>query len=202
MKKLITLLLIFIICISLCACDGGSNTLAIGETATTDLWEIQVNSVDYGIKLSDVVNSADRYLPNEKGSIVSSNGHSFITISYSIKNLDRASQNIPNFKQKIKYKTSTVKPEKSAYYGEMYIPNGKFVPGTTVQQTSRSNGYGDLKELSGEETTLGRFYVDIPIEETLNDNVKIYFTIPNSKGKDKQFAYEIKPNEMNLNESK
>ena len=44
--------------------------------------------------------------------------------------------------------------------------------------------------------------MDIPIEETLNDNVTIYFTIPNSKGKDEQFTYEIKPSEMNLNESK
>ena len=207
-KRAIAAVICGVLVLSLAACGGGGGEkLSIQSIAATDLWELQLNRVDYGTKLNAAINSEDKFLPNEKGSTISSKGHSFITVSYTIKNLDRTGHKIPSFNQEIKYKTATVKPSLNgssnydsnpAYYGTIYIPNGTLVPGTTVNRTDAAKGYGDDSELSGEKTRLGRFYVDIPFEESLSENVEIYFSLPDLNGKITKFTYTINPNEMNL----
>ena len=63
MKRTIALILALVMCLSLCACGGGTETtnkkentkVAIGETASTDLFECTLTRAEFSPRLANVM---------------------------------------------------------------------------------------------------------------------------------------------------
>ena len=88
MKKVLSLLLALVMCLSLCACGGdasgggiggGTTTYKIYDTASTDAVEVKLKSVSY----------EDEYYIKGKSDAVPANGYTFVVIEFSVKNIGK-----------------------------------------------------------------------------------------------------------------
>ena len=62
MKKVLSLILALVLCLSLCACGSSSKTYLIGETVSTDIFSFTLDAAALTIALNNVTND-DYYLP-------------------------------------------------------------------------------------------------------------------------------------------
>ena len=79
MKKALSLILALVMCLSLCACGSGSETIYnIGDTVKTDMVEIQLTKVVY-----------DYQYPSPYEFLHPPAGKAFIQVSFNIKNIGK-----------------------------------------------------------------------------------------------------------------
>ncbi len=90
MKKIFALLLALTMTVSLCACGGkDEEKLHLWETASTDVIDFSIDEADFAIYASPL---SDSYLAptEEKSSFAAPTGKTIVSISFTIKNKDRA----------------------------------------------------------------------------------------------------------------
>lgn len=104
MKKFIALILALVLCLSLCACGGGNNTpetteatepsivkFAVGETASTEVIEFTLDSVEFADHLS--LTPGDEYLTpiaaDASGGLIPNEGKIFACFSFTVKNIGK-----------------------------------------------------------------------------------------------------------------
>lgn len=173
MKKMIALLMALLVCLSLCACGGGNSVsettepteatepsivkFAVGETASTEVIEFTLNSVEFADHLS--LTPGDEYLTpisaDASGGLIPNDGKIFVCFSFTVKNIG-----------KVKLGT-TAYNTLSLVYSDGYTfevdPYNTFVrTDDNFYLLQRMNGLLSLDVLSDAQTYRG--YIQVPTE--------------------------------------
>lgn len=222
-KKLAALLLTAALALSLAACDDGSessspgapsaDTYKLGDTVSTDIFEFTLDTAELAIALDNGKrdldgNIKDTYMmPKEydasndsNNPFVASKGHTFVSITYTVSNLDRAFVNFNDAEEhlfSIEYNGTKYTPDivNGLYrvYSESYLMDDSGTIETiepNVWHEFDLNYYSVGLEVGDTETR--RFYVDIPTDvESLTDDFSVIISIPNSDGTKTEFTYLI-----------
>lgn len=202
MKKILSLFLVLVVLLSLCACNRNisSSSYSVGDSVETDILKLTLENAQFAIKLnatsygtyeqiqsgntniSDEYFTADEYNPSTDAgkAYVASKGHTYIVIECKVENLDRASVDLGERFLNVDYNNKKYKNLELTY------------------GCNSTNGYewkkynsSNILLLAG-ETEYFRAYVDIPVDvESLEDEFELTFYIPNSKGKTEGFKYRV-----------
>ena len=161
----------------------------LGDTVSTDIFEFTLDRADLAIALVNTIGD-NGFLPKEydattdsRNPYVAAKGHTLVAITYTAKNLDRASVEVdggsnPTF--------ITVEYDNQTYNSET-IYGYSSVNGWDWEQDPSTN----TLLLAGEHETR-RCYLDIPVEtEDLSDTFSLIFSIPNSEGKTEDFIFVV-----------
>ena len=111
MKKALSLLLALVMCLSLCACGGGSNTpdtpkateppetyYHIGDTVSTNLFSFTLDAATLAIALENThgenFGNPKEYNPQEDNGnpYVAPTGHTYAAFTYTVENISRSSE--------------------------------------------------------------------------------------------------------------
>ena len=203
-KKILFLLLMSMTCSMLFACGskdtqketGKQNeeaeeteTYALGQTVSTDIFELTLNKADLTIALENRIGN-EYFIPKEydaaddaKNPYVASKGHTLAAFTYTAANLDRGSVNVdesfnPTF--------LTIEYNGETYHSDT-IYGARSTDGLNWERNNSSNVL-----LLASDSAMYRAYVDIPIEiENLSDTFTMIFSLPNSDGTTTDFTYTI-----------
>ncbi len=181
--------------------DAPEKLYNVGETVSTDIMEYTLDSAEYAIALSNWQD--ENYLmPKEYDSVqdaqnphVAPIGHTYLVLTYTVKNLDRASREF-NKKRSIEFNGEFIEyahGEHGAYLSNqdhLARQNGKqFTNKANEWHTGVSN---DLKLFAGEIMSI-RSFIDVPADEKeLSDGVKVTIQLADSKGEITYFTYLVK----------
>ena len=84
MKKAISLLLVFVLCLSLCACSNATGTTELGEMVSTDILELTIH--DAALSYYATADAA----PTDNSSVyVASKGSTLVCLEFTLTNTDR-----------------------------------------------------------------------------------------------------------------
>ena len=109
MKRIMSLVLLLVLCLSLCACGGGNDTpetteaptettqaptepvikLALGETASTDLAEFTLENSTFTYYVSNVSTNYVEPTDEPNDLFAASIGHCYVSVTFTITNKDR-----------------------------------------------------------------------------------------------------------------
>lgn len=204
MKKLISLLLVVVTCLSFAACgsSGGNGTVyKLGETVSTDIFEFTLNAAEFTIALNSV-NDDNLFTPKEYDAQEDSNnpfvapvGHTYAAFSYTVKNLNRASSEFHSGSfATVKYDSKKYEAMKDGaffqYEDELYQDTDGNLK-TKKAGEWYSNSSSNLLLMPDEkETRRARVEIETEIKD-LTADVEITFKIPNSEGKNEEFTYIV-----------
>lgn len=185
MKKIISLLLVTMMCVSLCACGNSSGSSAekyvIGDSVETVTAKLKLNNATFAIALNN--KSGDDYLePKEytaEDSInpyVANDGAVLVYYDVTLSAIGRSDIDIANSKiATVKYDGKTYKPES----GSDYSGNSKGSTNVLIRS-------GKTQRVKG--------YFEIPINAELNDSFEITFLLPNGTDKVEKFTFTVDGN--------
>lgn len=181
MKKTISLLLALVLCLSLCACDGGSSkeTYHLGDTVSTDIFEFSLDEATFAYALNNT-KGENFFAPKEydatndkSNPYVADTGETFIAVKYTVTNIGR----------------TTTQLYKGGLFTAKY--DGKTYPVIGVLTLNASDKSDNVLVEAG-ETETNRGYAEIGVDvENLTDGFTITVQIPNSQGKTEKFTYII-----------
>ena len=223
MKKLAALLLTAALSLSLAACgdgsetaspgDHGNDTYKLGDTVSTDIFEFTLDTAELAIALDNGMrdldgNIKDTYMmPKEYDAsndsdnpFVASKGHTFVSITYTVSNLDRTFINFNDAEEhlfSIEYNGTKYTPDIVDGLYRVY-KEAQIMDDSGTIETIEPNVWHDFDlnyygvGLMAGDTETRRFYVDIPTDvESLTDDFSVIISIPNSDGAKTEFTYLI-----------
>lgn len=183
MKKVFSLFLALVMCLTLVACGGGNakETYHLGDTVSTDIFEFTLDEAAFAYALNNL--KGDNYFaPKEYNAATDKNnpyvaetGETLVAVKYTVKNNGRTSEEL--------YKGGffTVK-----YDGKAYPP----VPIGVL--TLHASNKADSVLVGAGDTETHRAYAEIGVDvKDLSDGFTITVQIPNSDGKTEKFTYTI-----------
>lgn len=203
MKKIIALFLTFVMLFSLAACSGISSKTyhKLGETVSTDIFEFTLDAAEFAIALNNV-NNDDYFTPKEynpeydaNNPFVASTGHTFAAFTFTVKNLNRTSDELYNSTfATVKYDG---KNHRAFKQGAFYLYEGKYILDEYGNKRTQEAGewHSDpssnfLLDAGAKESR--RAYIDVAADvKDLTDDIEITFEIPNSEGKKVKFTYLV-----------
>ncbi len=208
MKKVISLLLALVMCLSLCACgetweekDEKEEKLAVGNTASTDLAEFTLENAQFTYYVDGTTKDGNFLAPTDdpdKSFYTASLGHCYVSLTFTLTSKDRGNHISfagtfadwdPNFEV--------------AYSGESYPVRGfdsrdndgsdYFSLGSSVVIGNEYEMYFAMSYLldAGETVTIRTFGVVAFDPENLTDGFELSVDVPNSKGEYETFTYTI-----------
>lgn len=202
MKKLTAFILLFVLCLSFASCGGAKDEARkLGETASTDICELQLNYAQFTTALSNK-NDDEYFTPKEydastdsQNPYVASTGKTYVAYSYTITNLDRSSLDIKLEKiASVKYnKKNTNKSDPGAYY--LYSDNMIMDASGKVTTEAKGKWYKNdssnmILNASEKRTVRAAILIDANVTD-LNETVEITFSLPNSDGKREKFTFTV-----------
>ena len=198
---IIAVLLILTLLVGLIIIIKGRNSfndskkiMGLGDVAETDVSRLTLVHSQLCIALNNATSETEMFKPKEYDSTkdlqnpyVASKGHTLVSFTIKIENLDRGSLNLagnfnPDFTQ-VKYN------EKK--YNSKAIIKAKSKDNITWEKYNSDN----ILLLAG-ETYYYRGYIDIETDANLEDVFEISFYLPNSKGKTEKFDFNITKNDL------
>ena len=209
-SKLLAIILALTTLLTLAACGGKSSTetYKLGDTVSTDIFEFTLSVAEYTVALENT--NGDTYFTakeydaedDKDNPYVAPTGHTYVAFSYTVKNLDRASNEFHNGSfATVKYdgkKYSTI--EEGAYfrYEDSTVLNSSGTPKTEYIGWYKNPSRNFLL-LTGEKITR-RAYIDIDANITdLTESVEIIVEVPTSEGKTESFTYVVTEEDRNNN---
>ena len=217
-RRILSVLPLLLICTAfvllLTSCGGGAvnnNTVQpepekhkVGEKVSTDLVELTPNSMQFAYALYDTgyvpsvedpIMMPKTYDPEEdkNNRYVAPKGSVIVAIDMTVTNLDRTELELD---KQFQYEFATVEYDGKAYpfdkkkfenveYGHIK----KFKYGTNERNELVGNN-SDLRIKAAETETIRTYYV-LPFEpKSLDDSMKVTFTLPKSDGSKESFVYE------------
>ena len=163
MKKILSLLLALVLCLSLCACGGETSkeTYHLGDTVSTDIFEFTLNEATFAYALNNV-KGENFFAPKEYNATndkdnpyVADTGKTFIAITYTITNTGR----------------TTTQFYKGGFFTAKY--NGKTYPAIGVLTLNASNKSDNVLVEAG-ATESNRAYAEISVDvENLTDAFRV-----------------------------
>ena len=182
MKKVISLLLALVMCLSLVACGGSAKeTYHLGDTVSTDIFDFTLDEAAFAYALNNTKGEnyfAPKEYDAEKDSdnpYVAPTGKTMIAITYTVTNTGRTTS------QLYKGGLFTAKYDGKAYPS---VPIGVL----TLNASDKSDNV--LVEAGASETNRGYAEIDVDVAN-LTDSFTITVQIPNSSGKTEKFTYSI-----------
>ena len=200
MKKLFSLLLVFAMILSLCACGGSSeNVLHLWETASTDVVDFSIDDAKFTVYASATHN--DTYLaPTDTKTVYGApTGKSIVVISFTVSNKDRAATMsvgspfgssddiILKLDWKIKYNGKEYKINGLKDGGFDMSPS-VIINRHTQEATEEIDTLNQLLFAGRSESYRVAGIVDFE-PESLDDTLEIQVSIPDSKGKYNKLTY-------------
>lgn len=215
MRKAITMILVAALMISVTACGGGGNDsnneptdtpttqgettpesqtqeLAIGNTAATDIVELTLDQAELAIALHNGSDYANLFYltPKEynaekdsQNPFVAPKGHTLIPMTITMSNIDRAGS----------IDLSEDLCDEVIYKEEAYPTSVKIqrrLESDDKIEWENKNASNILIPQAATKTM--RLYVDLPVEaDSLSDDFKVKFNLPNSDGTTTAFIYAI-----------
>ena len=213
MKKALSLILALVMCLSLCACGGGSDTpdtpkateppetyYHIGDTVSTNLFSFTLDAATLAIALENThgenFGNPKEYNPQEDNGnpYVAPTGHTYAAFTYTVENISRSSEEFHggNF-VKVIYKdteyTTTLDDCAVLYHQDhQYYSNGSMH--TEKANTWYSNPSNNMLVGAGEKHSR-KTCADFAIEaDSLTDAFYLRVSIPSSTGAE-VFTYQI-----------
>ena len=214
MKQTISLLLALVMCLSLCACGGGTPEtteatelptepvakLTLGETASTDLAEFTLENSQFTYYVSN--NSSNYVEPTETPNpmFAASIGHCYVSVTFTITNKDRGGSIsfadspgwIPNWTVSYGGNDYTVKGfdlnnNAGTYMNLAFSALVDKESGKVIEKHSSMN----CLLSAGETATLRTFGIIDVDPEALTDGFEFTVRVPKSKGEYEYFTYII-----------
>lgn len=185
----------------------------LGDTVSTDIFEFTLDTAAFAIALDNGKkdldgNIKDTYMmPKEYNAetekdnpFVAPKGHTFVSITYTINNLDRASANFNDQEDQlftIEYQGATYTPEIVDGLYRIYSERSMMDDSGAIKEIApnqwqefENNYYGVGLQVGEKETR--RFYMDIPVDaENLTDDFSVIVQIPGSDGTNTEFTYLV-----------
>lgn len=185
----------------------------LGDTVSTDIFELTLDTAAFAIALDNGKkdldgNIKDTYMmPKEYNAetdkdnpFVAPKGHTFVSITYTINNLDRAFANFNDQEDQlftIEYQGTTYTPEIVDGLYRIYAERSMMDDSGAIEkiapdqwQEFENNYYGVGLQVGEKETR--RFYMDIPVDaENLTDDFSVIVQIPTSDGTTTEFTYLV-----------
>ncbi len=208
MKKILCLLLAFVMCVSLGACggSGGSSTknkLSLGETASTDLAEFTLEKAEFAYYVDNTIND-NQYKPIEDTDTIyaASKGNCLVAVTFTVKNNDRAgslsycgsfSEWEAGWKVNYNKETYDVKSfdlNENKGRSPMELDHSTVINLETDEVIERHSSTNYLID-AGETVTLRTFGIINTEPENLTDGFDFAIQVPTSDGKYEQFTYSI-----------
>lgn len=201
MKKAISLILALMMCLSLCACSGGSekNVLHLWETASTDVVDFSIDDAAFTIYASATHNATYLKPTESKTTYGAPTGKSIVVISFTVENKDRAAtMNVGssfgssddillNLDWKIKYNGNEYKIT-GLNDGGFNMSPSVIIDRDTQKATEEINSINQLLFAGRCESYRVAGIVDFE-PESLDDKFEIKVSIPDSKGKYTKLTY-------------
>lgn len=211
MKRTLALFLALLMALSLCACGGNENAPApvvedtaapvedvvgqpLGTTQSTDILEFTLNRADFCIALDNhsrsmETNSTTYFLPKEyvaaedsDNPYVAATGHTLVSFTYTIHNLDRALQDLTP--------TITIGHAGITYVFASPFDSPKYGWSRTLGEDATYSESMNML-LDPDETLTRRGYVDIPVAAELTDELDFTIALPSSAGKEVEMTYHV-----------
>ena len=190
MKKIISALLALVLCLSLCACGGGNNTpetteatepsivkFAVGETASTEVIEFTLDSVEFADHLS--LTPGDEYLTpiaaDASGGLIPNEGKIFVCFSFTVKNIGKVELD------STAYRTMNL-VYSDGYTFEVDLSNNAVRTDNDIYLYRQWTGVLSLDVLSDAQTY--RVYVQVPEEVMKNTAEPLDLVISLQKDED------------------
>lgn len=211
MKKMIALLLALVMSLSLCACGGGNNsveetptvpTLALGETASTDLAEFTLENSQFTYYVSNVGSTYVEPTEEPNELFAASIGHCYVSLTFTITNKDRGGS--------ISYAGGFAEwePNWTVSYGDTDYPVKGFdlnnnagynyinlsVAAVIDKESGNvlaKNGTMNYLLSAGETVTLRTFGIIDVEPESLTDGYDFTVEVLNSQGEYEYFTYTV-----------
>ena len=209
MKKIVSLLLVGIMCISLSACTGSTTETkevdvvkySIGDTVSTDIFDFTLENAEFAIACENDLTS--KYLePKEYDAssdsgnpYVASIGETLVALTFTIKNNNRTSMNIASsfgdwdLTWNVSYQNEDFMLLNQWYdtHDLDLDPAAVSSNGTTWERQDTENDVleaGDVKTYR----TYGRISTDV---ENLTDSFEITVNVPTGSQEDEMFVFVI-----------
>ena len=201
MKKLISILLVCVMCLSLFACGGNTTYYKLGDTVSTDIFEFTLDAAQFTIALSNI-NDETRFAPkaydpkyDADNPYVAAVGHTFAAFTYTVTNLNRASSEFHKGSfATVKYNGKNYNTlEEGAYYRyeDAMVMDANGSLRTEKAGQWYNNPGSNFLLLTGEKITR-RAYIDISTDiKDLTEDVQITVKIPRSNGTTATFTYIV-----------
>lgn len=188
MKRIITLALAVLLCLSLCACGGDKGQYPIGSVLSTDVVEFSISRFEYAEKLKNATFQTGKapdpgyLLPTEEkqdnNPFEADEGKIMMSFSYTIKNIS---------KEKI---TFPVNLGIIADYnnGYEFTADANLIKGDYVILSETTS----LDPLSGVYEARG--YIEVPLEVMENEEATLFIkvSLPNDSNSSKTIDYTYK----------
>ena len=217
MKKTLIVMLSALILALLCACGGTSDqpgkapALNVGETASTDIFDLTLDDATFSIALENSCGPGVKYkgnsaygdgdaaaipflLPKEydpeddaRNPYVAPKGHTLVAFTVTVKNNDRVAQELYEGGESLQFVSVTYNGVEytpvEAEWGMEIAEDGSWeVPSPRISNVFVSAG----------ESTSYRMYADVEVEpESLADGFEMTFAVPNSEGGTESFTYTV-----------
>lgn len=220
MKKFLSMLLVGVMCISLCACGGNDTETTdttnteekveeteaekyhMGDTVSTDIIEFTLDNAEFAIACDDNFNSSNYMMPKEYDSVADSNnlnvasiGETFVAITFTVTNNNRTTLYIADsFNGWDLLWNVSYNSENYELMEQFNDVHGiEFNCAAVLSEGTdwcRQDTTNDI--IGAGETISYRTYGRISTEvENLDDSFEIDINIPNSNGEDEHFIFVI-----------
>lgn len=173
----------------------------LGETVSTDIFEFTLDEAKMTIALNSIYDK-NYFTPKEydaqqdtNNPFVAPKGHTYAAFTYTVKNLDRASNEFHNgyFISAEYNRESYSNLHEGAYF---LYQDSQYLDENGRLQTDKANEWHSKPannfHLGVGETETRRAYVDMAVDvDNLNDEFKLIVQIPNSDGAITKFKYLV-----------
>ena len=206
MKKLLTVLLVAVMTLSLCACNGGNGEqepatepLHLWETASTDIVDFSIDDAEFTIYASATHNSTYLEPVEEKTYYGAPTGKTIVVISFTVDNKDRAetlsigdpfggdNNNVLNLDWKLKYNGQEYSLS-GLEGGRLDMSPGAIIDRDTQRVIEEITSSNHLLFSGRCESYRVAGIVDFE-PESLDDKFEIAVSIPDSKDKYTEYTY-------------
>ncbi len=184
-------------------------TYSVGETIETDIIKFTLDRAELAIALNssmgfgsdkapDGLAGGDFFLPkeynadeDEKNPFVAAKGHTLVSMTFTVENLDRASVELCDWGL---YEFITIEYNGASYVGES-SSDDNFK--TKIGAVNKNNeGWSTINTsqiyVYAGKTNSYKAYIDIPVEiENLSSPFEIIFNLPTSSGERQAFTYAV-----------
>lgn len=178
MKKVLSMFLALVMCLSLCACGGNTVIYAMGDSVETDSARLTLNNAKFAIALNNSTANHAYLEPKEysatedqKNPYVANDGAVLVYYDVMLSAIGRSSIDINN-----------------SDFAEVEYNGKKF---TAERDTcGNSKGTGNILLLSGEEARV-KGYFEIPIDADLTSDFEITFELPNGSEDTEKYTFSV-----------
>lgn len=196
-----------VVCLTGCGSSPQVQTYSVGDTVETDVAELTLDSASLSIAISDSLTTGanapspieqDFGLPVEYdssafGQDAADKGHTFVCVTYTVKNLDRTDKIIGSSRYLASVEYNGEEYE-SVFEGVSSAINTRYALAYN-NDTGHFYTYTDRTRsnvVAPDETETIRAIVDIPVEiENLASPFKVTFSLPESNGESQAFTFSV-----------